>query len=303
MRGRPPAWRSLLDRVALGALLAVGFLLAHLPARAGLGVGRRLGDLAWILLHRRRALTLENLERAFGHDQPSAERRRVGRQSFQHLGMNLVEACVFFFRPPAVLLSGVEFHGAGLLRDAAAEGRGVLLLTAHLGNWELLAASHVLAGPPLSVVVRPLDSPVLDRVVSRFRLRGGVELIPKRRGLRGVLDALRRGRMVGLLLDQNASRGEGVFAPLFGVPASTSRSLALLALRTGAPVMPVFIRREPDGRHRVDVEPRVDAPAERSVQAYTTVFNQVIERAIRRSPEQWFWMHDRWKTRPAPETA
>jgi KDO2-lipid IV(A) lauroyltransferase len=148
-----------------------------------------------------------------------------------------------------------------------------------------------------------MDDPLIDRVVERLRRRTGVELIAKRRAVREILDALRRGRMVGILLDQNASRAEGIFAPFFGIPASTSRALAVISLRTGAPVVPVFIRRIEGGRHRVQVEPMIAAPATSDVASYTAAFNRSIEAAIRRAPEQWFWMHDRWKTRPRPETA
>jgi Kdo2-lipid IVA lauroyltransferase/acyltransferase len=284
--------------VVLGALAPIGLLLAWLPSRVGLWVGRRLGDLAWALLRGRRAMAIANLARGFGGERTDAERARIARSSFQHLGMNLVESCVFFFRPPAVLLARVELRDAERLHAGAAEGRGVLLLSGHFGNWELLAASHALTGRTLSVVMRPLDAPLLDRLVARFRLRTGAEFIAKRHGLRDVLDALRRGRMVGVLLDQNASRSEGVFVPFFGIPASTSKSLALIALRTRTPVVPVFIRRLPDGRHSVEVDPPVEVPPDGDVVAYTAAFNRAVETAIRRAPEQWLWLHDRWKTRP-----
>ncbi len=303
MRRPGRAAASLLGAVGLGLVAPGGVLLAWLPARFGLWVGRRLGDLAWAALPARRVVTLDNLQRAFGGDRDAEELHRLGRSSFEHLGMNLVEACVFFFRPPAVLLSRVTLEGVEHLKAAAAAGKGILLLTAHYGNWELLAASHALTGFALSVVVRPLDNPVLDRVVARFRQRGGVELIAKRRALREVLDALRHQRMLGILLDQNAARGEGVFVPFFGVPASTSKALAVVALRAGAPVVPVFIHRDVSGRHTVRVEPAIPPPADGDVTAYTATFNRAIEAAIRRAPEQWFWMHARWKTRPRAEAA
>jgi KDO2-lipid IV(A) lauroyltransferase len=215
--------------------------------------------------------------------------------------MTALEACTLLLRPPSVMLRLVEVEGLEHLERAATPGRGVLLLTAHLGNWELLAAAHVLTGRPLSEVVRPLDQPVLDRLVARLRRRTGVEVIPKQRGLRGILDALRRGRMVGILLDQNASRAEGVFVPFFGTPASTSRGMALAALRSGAPVLPVFIRRGPDGRHRVQIQPEVLRPVNRDPTAFTAALTAAIEAEVRRVPEQWLWAHRRWRTRPPGE--
>lgn len=296
------AARSGLGWLALAALTPLGLVLAWLPARLGLWVGARLGDLGWAALPGRRAVALENLARAFP-ERAAAELARIGRDSFRHLGMSFVESCVFFFRPPARLLSRVAVDGAHNMEAADALGRGMLLLTAHYGNWELLAASHALTRFPLSVVMRPLDSPAFDPILERFRLRSGVELITKRRALPDIVDALRRRRMVGILLDQNASRREGVFVPFFGVPASTSKGMALIALRTGAPVLPVFIRRQPDGRHVVQAGAPVPVPPDGDVEAFTRAFNEAIEEAIRRAPEQWFWLHRRWKTRPMQHPA
>jgi KDO2-lipid IV(A) lauroyltransferase len=298
-RGRGVA-RAALGWLALAIVTPLGLALAWLPARVGLWVGARLGDLAWAALPRRRTVALENLTRAFP-ERPAPELARVGRDSFRHLGMNFVESCVFYFRPPARLLSRVSIEGLSHFEAADAQGRGMLLLTAHYGNWELLAASHALARFPLSVVMRPLDSPAFEPILERFRLRSGVELITKRRALTDIVEALRRRRMVGILLDQNASRREGVFVPFFGVPASTSKGMALIALRTGAPVLPVYIRRRPDGRHVVHAGAPVPVPSDGDVVAFTRAFNEAIEAAIRRAPEQWFWLHRRWKTRPEEE--
>jgi Kdo2-lipid IVA lauroyltransferase/acyltransferase len=284
--------------LGLWLLAPFGWLLAHLPSAVGLAAGRRLGDLLWWALPGRRAVALDNLRRVFGGERPPAEIRRLGRRSFQHVGMNLVEACRYFLRPTHVMLSRVRVEGLQHFQTAAAHGRGVLVLTAHFGNWELLAAAHVLTGVPLSIVMRPLDHPLLEDLAARFRRRSGAELIVKRQAVREVLTALRRQRMVGILLDQNATRAEGVFVPFFGIPASTSKGLAVLALRTGAPVVPVFLRREPDGRHCMDVGPPLAPPPDGDIEAYTATFNLAIEAAIRRAPEQWLWMHARWRTRP-----
>jgi len=284
--------------VGLGLLFPVAWVLAHLPAGMGLVVGRRLGDALWWLLPRRRRVTLDNLTRSFGGERSPAELRRLGRRSFQHVGMNLIEACRYYLRPTDVMLSRVRLEGDEHLRTAVAQGRGVLILTAHYGNWELLAAAHGLSGLPLSIVIRPLDHPLLDELAARFRRRSGAELIIKRQAVREVLQALRRQRMVGILLDQNATREEGVFVPFFGALASTSKGLAVLALRTGAPVVPVVLRRDPDGRHCVDVGAPIPPPPDRDVATYTAKFNEVLEATIRRAPEQWLWMHARWRTRP-----
>ena len=298
-KGRPAA---ILVTLTFGLRFPLGWLLGHLPTHAGLWVGRRLGDLLWFTMPGRRAVALDNLERAFGAERSPVALRRLGRRSFEHLGMTIVEGCVFFFRPPSVLLSRVDLGDPQHVEAANALGRGVLVLTAHYGNWELLAACQALSGYPLSVVIRPMDHPLVDYIVDRFRRRSGVELITERQALPSIRDALRHGRIVGILQDQNASRAEGVFAPFFGSPASTSKALAVISLRTGAPVVPIFIRRGEGGRHRVWSHPVVPIPADGNVAEYTAAFNRSIEAVIREAPEQWFWLHRRWKTRPRGET-
>jgi KDO2-lipid IV(A) lauroyltransferase len=217
--------------------------------------------------------------------------------------MTLVELGVLLVCDPARMLARVRIEGLEHLAAATDGTSGVLLLTGHFGNWELLGLAHALTRLPLTVVVRPLDSSVLNRLAERLRARTGAELIAKRSALRPVLRALRHGRMVGILLDQNASRDEGVFVPFFGRPASTSRSLALLAVRTGRPIVPVFIHREPDGRHRIVIEPALPVPAaispEAAVVELTAECARRTEAIIRRWPEQWFWLHRRWRTVPA----
>jgi KDO2-lipid IV(A) lauroyltransferase len=292
--------------LALVPLAALGWALAQLPLDFRLWVGRRLGDLAHWALWGRRGVARQNLALAFGRERTARELDCLCRQSFRQLGMTLAEACALLFTAPTSVLSRVQVEGMEHLTSAMAQGKGVLILTAHFGNWELLAASHSMTGFPRSVVGRPLDHPFLDRLAVRLRVGSGAEFIDKRRALSEVLSALRRQRMVGIVLDQNASRREGVFVPFFGVPASTSKGLALLALRTGAPVVPVFIHREPGGRHRVIVDPAVPlsptGDRDRDVVEATAAFTRIIEAKVRQHPEQWFWLHRRWKTRP-PQSA
>jgi KDO2-lipid IV(A) lauroyltransferase len=253
------------------------------------------------VLPRRRRVTETNVALAFP-ELPPAARRRIARRSWQHLGMTIVELARLLSRPLDATLAELSLEGLERLRQVMDVHGRALVLTAHLGNWEYLPAAARLVGYPLSVVVRPLDSPALDALAAAMRRKTGVDLIDKRGALRPVLQALRRGGLVGILLDQNAARREGVFVPFFGRAASTSRSLALLAVRTGTPVVPVFIRREAPGRHRVVIEPPLAPPVvndpEEAVVELTARCTQAIEAAIRSAPEQWLWSHDRWRTRP-----
>jgi KDO2-lipid IV(A) lauroyltransferase len=259
---------------------------------------------AFALWGRRRRLALANARVAFPR-LSSAERRRLCRRSWQHLGMTVVELAATLARPADAVLATVRLEGLGHLRAVMETHGRALVLTAHLGNWELLGLAHRLTGYPLAIVVRPLDSPWLDALAVRLRRLAGVELIEKRGALRQVLESLRRGRLVGILLDQNAARREGVFVPFFGRPASTSRSLAVLAIRTGTPVVPAFIRRERAGRHLVEIQPALLPPGrgtgEQGVVELTLRCTRAIEAAVRATPEQWLWIHDRWRTRPGGE--
>jgi KDO2-lipid IV(A) lauroyltransferase len=216
--------------------------------------------------------------------------------------MTVVELGRLLARPLQSTLDELTLDGVEHLQRVMDEHGRALMLTAHLGNWEYLTAAHRLAGYPLSVVVRPLDSPSLDALAAAMRQKMGVALIDKRGALRPVLEVLRRGGLVGILLDQNTTRRESVFVPFFGRAASTSRSLALLAVRTGAPVLPVFARREGPGRHRVVIEPPLPRPRasdpEQAIVELTARCTAAIESAVRRTPEQWLWSHDRWRTRP-----
>lgn len=254
------------------------------------------------MLRGRRRRALANLALAFPGLAP-AERRAICCRSFQHLGVVFAELCATLARPLDDTLRKIHLEGLEHLRGAMEAHGRALVLTAHLGNWELLAAAHRLTGYPLAIVVRPLDSPWLNAVADRLRRKAGVELIAKRGALRPVLKALGDGRMVGILLDQNAARHESVFVPFFGRPASTSKSLALLAVRTGVPVLPIFIRRDARGGHCVTVHPPLPVPAapagERGVVDLTMRCTAAIEAAVREAPEQWLWIHDRWRTRPA----
>ncbi len=275
--------------------------VGRLPLPMAAWVGRRVGDIAYALFPGRRRLALANLGHVFP-ERSAAERRRIYRDSCRHLGLVFVELCELLARPLPRFLERITIDGLEHVEAVMATHGRALALSAHLGNWELLSAAHRLSPYHLAVVIRPLDSPALNALADAVRNKTGVELIDKRRALRPVLSALGQGRIVGILLDQNASRREGVFVPFFGRPASTSRSIALLAVRTGTPVLPIFARRERAGRHRVMVLPPLAPPqtndTEAAVVELTARCTSTIEAAIRQTPEQWLWMHNRWRTQP-----
>lgn len=294
-------WRN---RVEYAALRVVIGSFAALP----LAFALRLGELAALLVylfdwtHRRIGMT--NLAIAFPV-KSLRERRRILRQSFLNLGRMAVELAHLPRLSAATLRTMVRFEDEAWWREAIEWERasGVLALSGHFGNWELLVHAHGMRGHPVHLVHRAIANPLVDRWLHRLRARAGTRMIRKSRGAEGVLRALRERGLLVLPIDQNSTRGLGVFVDFFGMPASTNAGMARISLRTGTPIVPVFIVREGrSARHVVHVLPVLEAERsgdfEADVLRNTERFTQVFEEMVRRHPEQWLWIHKRWKTRP-----
>ena len=282
------------------AMSLAGFVKL-LPFRLASGLGGFLGELAYKLDKRHQIVIIENLQNSFkGITQD--EIRKTGLSVYNNVGRHAVE----FIQSGRYGRGGLEdrfsFVNYESYERAVAGGRGVLILTAHIGSWELMGLAQSIKRPPISFVVRPLDNPYLDRAVSRIRTRYGNSIINKKMGMKEILKTLKGGGSVAILLDQNVSRGEGVFVDFFGRPACTNRGLALIAARTKAPVIPAFIRRTGPDTHEIVIGeevPLIDpGDREADVKANTQAYTKAIEDFARKYPDQWFWMHRRWKTRP-----
>jgi len=256
-----------------------GKLISGLPLSAGRFSGKFLGIVLSLIPMRRTHVVRENIQRAFDGSMEKTEVNRIYRKVFLHFGQMLFN-----------LLKAIE------------NGRGVFLLTGHFGNWELMSAAISLRFGGLSIVARPFDFEPLDRLMSNLRTRFGTELIPKQRAMRKLMRAIRQNKMVGILLDQNVDWYDGVFINFLGRRACTNKGLALMALKTGAPVIPVFSVRQKDGRYCIVFEDEVrlkrSGDKTRDVEENTALFTGAIEDYIRQYPDHWFWFHMRWKTRP-----
>ncbi len=282
-------------------------VLALMPRRAGQAIGRACGRLFYVVSSRHRRIAHDNLRRAFGRDRSDRERARIARSAFAHLGMICVDAAYF----PRLLRAATDriavYEGVEHLRTAAADGRGVLVFSGHFGHWELVALLQHRLGHPMCMVVRPLDNPWFDRLLSRTRRLAGNTLLPKRNAARGVLRALRERRAVAIMIDQNVRGDAGVFVDYFGHAASTTPSLATFAFKSGAPILPVFSYPLPDGRLLIRYLPPM-RPARRGALAddiheVMRACTALLETEVRRHPDLWLWMHERWRTRPAPRDA
>jgi len=276
-------------------------ILGLVPPSMGAAVGNLLGRIGYHADGRHRKIALSNLERAFGDNPGPRQRRRLARRVFQQLGQLLFE--IGRYRrwrledgPRQIRMEGLHHY-----REALNRGRGVLVMTAHMGNWELMPMLAAMTPVRVHIVYRPLSYPPLNRYFEASRSRFGAGLIPTARSMRRILQVLGRGEAVAMLMDQNFDCHEGVFVDFFGHRACTNKGLALLARHTGAPVVPVFLIRH-HGRFVAEIGPELPlirtGDKTKDLEANTQRYNQIIENVVRRHPEQWFWVHQRWKTRP-----
>jgi len=279
--------------------------LALLPAPLARAVGIVLARAVCLLHGRLRRVGMRNLQLAFPQIPPS-ERRRILRGVFTVLGRQLGDFCHLPYYNRESISRLAVYDGFEHFERAQDRGRGVLFLTAHFGGWEVSSFMHALHGHPLHILVRPLDNPYLDRLVTRYRTMSGNRTIPKQDFARAMLAALHAGETVGILMDQNMTPEQGVFVDFFNIPACTSTLMARMALRTGATVVPGFCLWDAVlRRYRVRFEPAVETICtgneEADIVANTAAYTKVIEGYARRCPEQWLWVHRRWKTRPPGE--
>jgi Kdo2-lipid IVA lauroyltransferase/acyltransferase len=268
--------------------------------RRGLCYGGRIGRLLFRWHARYRKIAIENLRNAYP-EKAEADTRRTAVKVFENLGKLFYEICWSTTLSDEAYSRLVTIDGLQHIEDAYARGKGVLVLTAHFGNWEFLAGMVPAIGLPISIVYRPLDFKPLEQFVVERRTRFGGRMIPKKKGFRKVLQSLQQKEIVALLMDQNVAWREGVFAPFFNRPACTNKGLALLALKSGAPVVPIFLLREDDG-YRGIIQPEIPlirtGDKTKDVEINTAAYNRAIEAMVRQYPEQWFWVHRRWNTKP-----
>ncbi len=272
------------------AARAAASVARRLPRGFAAQLGRALGWGWYRLLPIRRGVARQNVARALP-ELNAAQREAVVAGMYRHLGLTFVE--LLRFGRAQRLREGLRVEGLEHLRAACEAGRGVLVLSAHLGNWELLVRAGALAERPLWVVTKQLSSS-LAQAAWRVLRRGGPGLLPAKGSARAIVAALGRGEIVGYVLDQHMPPGLAIRAPFFGIDAATSPDLARLAALTGAPVLPVFTWREAEG-HCLSIGAPLEVERGADPAIATVQFNEVIEAAVRAHPEQWLWIHRRWK--------
>jgi KDO2-lipid IV(A) lauroyltransferase len=295
------------QRLEAGILWFVVRVIGALPRSIARKLGEGIGALAWWLLVRLRNVGLRNLQIAYP-EKNARERRDILRGEYRSLGWQIAEFCKMRSYTAAVASAFIRYDGLERYLAARNEGKGVLVLTGHLGAWELSSFYHSLMGYPMSLVIRRLDNSLVDSFVNDIRSLHGNRVIHKDDFARGLLTAMHQGKTVGILMDTNMTPPQGVFVPYFGVEACTATALARVAIKTGAAVLPGFLVWEAAEKKYVlrfgeQLKLVKTSDLESDIVANTALFTVTIEAYVRRYPEQWLWVHRRWKTRPPGEEA
>jgi KDO2-lipid IV(A) lauroyltransferase len=292
-----PIFETSIYKAISAVFSALGLISREMAVRlAGI-----IGHIWFVVDKRHRNVAIENLTHVYGREKTSREIRAQALRIFQNLAMILFEIGWSLRIKEKDFYKLFKIVGLEHARSAYAKGKGVLALTIHIGNWELLMLAAGFLGFPMSAIYRPFDFKPLDMFFSDLRTRYGAKLYPKSRAMRKILRSIRDKEMIGFLLDQNTNIQSGVFVDFFGKPACTHKGMAEVALGTGTPVIPTFLVRDGAG-FKVEFGSEIPlirtGDKDKDVIENTRRYNQAIESIILRYPDQWFWVHRRWKTRP-----
>jgi len=299
---KPGRVQTALEYGATRSLIAI---LGLLPPSVAMALGQQIGNLAFVLAGNLRKTGQRNLELAFP-EKDEKERTEILRGCFRNLGRALGVFSQMSTKSAETLRKLLRPQGLEHIELAKSDGKGLILYTAHLGAWELTSFGLSLLGYPFSFLVRRVDNPEVEEFIDRTRMRFGNQTMDKVSAARSMVKVLRSGEVLGLLLDLNTLDDEGIFVDFFGVPASTNFVVAKLALRTGSPIIPLFAPWDADSKKfLLKAHPPLlgesTGDEEADIRRLTEKLTLVIENEIRRYPDQWLWIHKRWKTRPPGE--
>jgi KDO2-lipid IV(A) lauroyltransferase len=276
--------------------------MAYIPLSLGRFTGKMLGAFISIIPVARLRVSRENIKKTLGASMTDSEAAMLNRGVYEHFGQTLFELAHIFRINKKNLDKYVVFEGQENLTRALSKGKGVFILSAHLGNWEMITAAISIRFGGLCAVASPQHASAVDRLINTIRTRSGMEIIPKKNSIKKMISEIRQNKMVGILLDLNTKWEQGVFVDFLGRPSCTNKGLALIALKMDTPVMPVFSVREEDGLYHILIgeEVKLIRTGDRTIdiEENTALFTRIIEAQVKRYPDQWLWIHRRWKTLP-----
>lgn len=273
-----------------------------LPRQIALKVGEFFGIIIYYISSRYRKITLDNLKIAYGDAKDEEDRKKIAKNAFRNVCRVAAEFAKMSSYKMGFIDKIIDIEGWENFERAVKKKKGIVFLTGHLGNWELMAYSQSLRGFPINIIARPLDNPVVEDFVYKRRSAAGNRVIAKKKALKDIMQCLKNREHVGILLDQNVAQQEGIFVDFFGKMACTSFGMAMIALKADVTVLPVFMVYIGNGRYKQligsEIEIRRSGNLEHDIAYNTALFTKIIESYIRRYPEQWLWAHRRWKTEP-----
>ena len=280
-------------------------LMSALPLAVALAIGRGFGWFYGNIVRYHRKEAIEALARAFP-ERSRLEREEILAAMYASLGMNVIELLRLGRTKQGYFDRHVSWSDTSIMRDALKGGKGLIVLSAHTGNWDLMCTLTPHEGFPLTIITKDIKARSINEYWMSIRRRFGLQFVPAHNSYRLCLAALRRNETIGFVLDQNMIDTEGIFVDFFGKPACTSPGLAYMSAQSGAPVVPVFAERVGHAHHRFHVLPAIPPPPNRepeTIRDFTQRYTRIIEDFVRSRPEQWIWIHRRWRTIPLPPGA
>lgn len=278
-------------------------VFGRIPLPAALAIGRGMGWVYGHVIRHRRREALAALQRSFP-EKSATECRAILDRMYLNLGMNVVEEFRLLTLSNDYLEKNIEWENEHIAKEVLAAGKGLLVLTGHMGNWDLLCAIAPRFNYPTTIITKKIKNAAINSLWMDVRSRFGLKFVPAHNSYRQCLTALRHNEIVGFTIDQNMIDTEGIFVDFFGKPACTTPGLAFMSAQSGAAVVPVFMTRLANGRHRVLLRPAIPPPPDRNadtVRTFTQAYTKAMEEIIREYPDQWIWVHRRWNTKPGPE--
>lgn len=280
-------------------IFILAILVGILPRALSIKAGEFLGLCLFLILRDRKRIALKNIEIARrGGFHPLTSPQKIVRRLFTNLGRSFSELSMIFVGRTSIM-KDIVFEGIEHYNKTKTKGRGIIAISGHCGNWELLAIANSWKSLPSSIVVRPLNNPYLNKWIEKLRTKFGNKIIYKTGAIKEIMVALKKGETVGILMDQSVVENEAVITEFFGEKVYALKIPALLAMKTGAAVIPLFINYLGQGRHHIrfgeEIPLRITGNTEDDIVFNTKIFTQEIEKYIKEHPSEWLWIHRRWK--------